>query len=51
MGPPLEVDLTLELWLDLLFLRLLFIFILKFFQRGTIMGQSFDSGMATPSPT
>ena len=44
--PPLELDLTLGLSLDLLFLRLLSISIL---QTGTIMGQSFDCGKATPS--
>jgi hypothetical protein len=37
--------------LDLLFLSSAPFLSLQFFQTGTIMGQRFDCGMATPSPT
>jgi hypothetical protein len=48
MGPPFELDHILCLWLDLLFLSIFPFPSLQSFQTGTIMGQSFDCGMANP---
>jgi len=49
LGPPLKVDPTLGLSLDLLFLRLFSISIPAFLSDRKIYGQSFDCGIATPS--
>jgi hypothetical protein len=49
LGLSLELDPTLGLSLDLLFLMLLPISILVVLSNGTIRGQGFDYGMATPS--
>jgi hypothetical protein len=43
LGPPLELDPTLGLLLDLLFLRLLSISIPVILSDRNIMGQNFDS--------
>lgn len=47
LGPPLELDPTLGLWLDLILDRVLSISIAAVLSAGTIMGQSFECGMAT----
>jgi hypothetical protein len=48
---PLELDPTLGQLLDLLFLRLFSIYIPVVLSDRTIMGQSFDCGIATTSLT
>jgi hypothetical protein len=49
LGPPLELDTTLGLLLDLLFFRLFSTFVPAVLSNRNNMGQSFDCGIANPS--